>query len=76
MPVNAALALMPFSDAERTDTALKRAGESSFRFLDRSARPQIARVRTFLSEALNRYPAEERDELVARLRSENETDFR
>ncbi|HJV88287.1 MAG TPA: hypothetical protein VJ698_22650 [Noviherbaspirillum sp.] len=67
---------MPFSDIERTNTAPKHAGESSFRFLDRSAHPPIDRVRTFLSEALSRYPVAERDELVARLRSENETHFR
>ena len=67
---------MLFSEADRTDTAPMRAGESSYRFLDRSARPQITRVRAFLSGALHRYPAVERDEVVAWIRSENETHFR
>lgn len=53
-----------------------RAEESSYRFLERSARPQIARVRSFLLEALHRYPEAERDEVVARIRSENEAHFR
>lgn len=67
---------MPFSNAERADATRKRASESSFRFLDRSACPHIERVRAFLAEAIGRYPASERDEIVARIQSENETHFR
>lgn len=67
---------MLFSEADRADASPKRANESSFRFLDRSARPEIARVRSFLLGALDRYPAVERSEIVARIQSENETNFR
>lgn len=67
---------MPFSHIGRTDTAPKRANESSYRFLDRSARPEIERVRVFLGEAIGRYPADGRDEIVARLQSEDEVHFR
>lgn len=67
---------MLFSNAERTDTAPMRAGESSYAFLERSARPEIARVRALLSEWVYRYPEAEREEVVARIRSENETHFR
>jgi len=67
---------MPFSKIARTDTAPKRVEESSFLFLDRSARPEIERVRSYLSEVLSRYPASDRDELIARLRAGDEQDFR
>lgn len=67
---------MPFSCVARTDTSPKRANESSYRFLDRSARPEIERVRVFFSEAIRSYPAVGRDEVVARLRSEDEVHFR
>lgn len=67
---------MLFSDANRTDSAPKRAGESSYAFLDRSARASIACARVFLTEAFHRYPESERDEIVARIRSGDETNFR
>ena len=67
---------MLFSDANRTDSAPKRAGESSYAFLDRSARPSIACVRDFLTQAFHRYPQAERDEMVARIRSGEEAHFR
>ena len=67
---------MLFSDANRTDSAPKRAGESSYAFLDRSARASIACARVFLTEAFHRYPESERDEIVARIRSGDETHFR
>lgn len=67
---------MPFSDFVRTDESPRRAPESSFRFLDRSARSEIARVRAFMHKAVSRYPEHERDEIIARLQSENEVNFR
>lgn len=67
---------MPFSCVARIDTAPKRASESSYQFLDRSARPEIERVRVFFSEAIRSYPAVGRDEIVARLQSGEESNFR
>ena len=67
---------MLFSNIERTDATPMKAGESSYSFLDRSARPSVNRVRIFLCAALERYPAEERDEMVARIQSGNEVHFR
>lgn len=67
---------MLFSTFERSDTTPKRAGESSFTFLDRSARMEIARVRDYVSLAVSHYPEAERAELIARLRSEDEAAFR
>ncbi len=64
---------MLFSNTNRTDTAPKRVDESSYAFLDRSARSPIARARDFLTEAFLRYPESERDEIVARIRSGDET---
>ena len=67
---------MPFSDFVRTDYSPRRAPESSFRFLNRSARSEIARVRAFMHDAVSRYPEDERDDIIARLQSENEVNFR
>lgn len=67
---------MPFSCVARIDTAPKRANESSYRFLDRSARPEIERVRMFFAEAIGSYPAIGRNEIVARLQSGDEVHFR
>lgn len=67
---------MPFREGERTDAAYKRAGESSYQFLDRSSRPEIERVRSYLTDAIRRYPASDRAELISRLRSGNEQHFR
>lgn len=67
---------MPFASYERTDTSRKRESESSFVFLDRSARPEIARVREYLGIAVAHYPDSERAELIARLRSGDDVAFR
>ncbi|RYH70962.1 MAG: hypothetical protein EON54_00880 [Alcaligenaceae bacterium] len=67
---------MLFSNVDRTDTAPKRGGEPSYQFLDRSARPEIAKVRAFLLAALHNYPEAERVEVVARIKSEKEVHFR
>lgn len=67
---------MPFTDLARTDSAPKRASETEFAFLNRSARPEIAHVRNFVSSALANYPAEERAELIARIQSGDDVAFR
>lgn len=67
---------MPFQNLPRTDTGPKRINESSFLFLDPSARPEVARVRAHIMEALSRYPASDCEELIARVRSGRETDFK
>lgn len=67
---------MLFSTLPRTDTTPKRHRESEFSFLERSARPEIARVRQFLEEAIGIYPGNEVDELCARIRSGNDIHFR
>lgn len=67
---------MLFNPYDRTDASRKLQAESSWAFLDRSARPEIVRVREYLETAVSNYPAAERDELVARLRSGDEVAFR
>jgi hypothetical protein len=65
-----------FSSLPRDDDAPKRERETSFEFLDRSSRPEIARVRDFVGDALAHYPLNEVDELAARIRSRDERAFR
>ncbi len=67
---------MLFTDRSREDTKPKSERESSFAFMDRSARPEIARVRALLESALENYPIPEQAELVTRLKSDDETAFR
>ncbi len=66
---------MIFDEIQRTDTSPKRNLESSFEFLNRSARPEISRVRDFVKLCATGYPSPDVDELIARLRSGNDTNF-
>jgi hypothetical protein len=47
------------------------AGESSFGYLNRSARPEVDRIRAFLATCFDRYPAAHQAEMRARIRSDN-----
>jgi hypothetical protein len=67
---------MLFSDHIRTNTAPKSNRESDFSFLDRSARPEMARIRAFLKLLLTEYPLSDIDEMIARLRSGDDVQFR
>lgn len=66
---------MIFDVTARTDTGPKRNLESSFEFLNRSARPEISRVREFVESCAVEYPSSDIDELIARFRSGNDTHF-
>ncbi|TFW18663.1 hypothetical protein [Duganella callida] len=67
---------MIFTEYERTDTSPKKLNEPDFAFLDRSARPEIGVVRSFVERLLEAYPQEEVAEMVARLQSGNGVAFR
>lgn len=67
---------MIFTDYQRTDASPKTNRESDFAFLDRSARPEMERVRHYLEGLVGEYPQGERDELVARLKCGNDTHFK
>jgi len=66
---------MIFNDRQRTDTSPMRNAETNFGFLDRSARPEMATVRSFLERCLSGYPSEETPELVSRIRSGDDGQF-
>ncbi|PPJ43941.1 MULTISPECIES: hypothetical protein [unclassified Pseudoxanthomonas] len=59
---------MLVDDFDRTDSSRLEPGETTFGLYNRSARPEFARVRDLLDRAAKDYPAEERKDLVARLR--------
>lgn len=67
---------MLFDNINRTDSSFKRNAETSFEFLNRSSRAEIARVRELISACFGRYPEVEKKELVQRLRSGDERHFR
>jgi len=67
---------MIFADRDRIDGSPKTKRESDFAFLDRSARPEMARVRAFISGLLERYPESDCKEMIARLRSGDDGQFR
>ncbi len=67
---------MIFDTYERDDASPKRNRESDFEFLNRSARPEISRVREFVELIASGYPKEELNEIVARIKSSDDTHFR
>ncbi len=67
---------MIFTDYQRANASPKANRESNFAFLDRSARPEMERVRHYLESLVGEYPQEERAELVARLKCGNDTHFK
>lgn len=67
---------MIFTPIPRTDATRKTNRESEFEFMDRSARPEIARVRQFLEDLAEGYPEGEMKELIARIQSGNNVHFR
>lgn len=67
---------MLFDNINRIDDSFKRNAETSFGFLNRSSRAEIARVRGLLVDCFDRYPKSEKPELLARLRSGDERHFR
>lgn len=66
---------MIFDNTTRMDITPKRNSETSFDFLNRSARPEISRVREFVETRAAEYPASEIKELIARIRCGNEANF-
>lgn len=65
-----------FDDSERTDPSPKAAIESEFHFFNRSSRVEFQRVRDLISGLVRQYPNEEIYEIVARIRSGDDTAFR
>jgi len=65
-----------FSTSVRTDNTHKRALETEFAFLDRCSWVAMERVRTFIHQCVERYPVSERAELIARITSGDDRNFR
>ncbi|GGF46408.1 hypothetical protein GCM10011611_61090 [Aliidongia dinghuensis] len=61
--------MLIFDDIPRPDTNVPEQHEAAFAYLNRSGRPEAARVRQLAEDWLTHYPADHRDALIARLRS-------
>ncbi len=66
---------MIFDDIERVDSEPAMRSDSEIGYLNRSARPEAARVRALLESWFERYPAEHANELRSRLRSHDDRQF-
>jgi hypothetical protein len=64
-----------FDGRERDDVAFKRASETTYAFLDRIARPDLARPRDTLNAWFSRWPEDDRDELRARFMAKDPASF-
>lgn len=64
-----------FESKLRTDIGPKPHIESDYEYLNRSARPEVERVRAFLERWIAAYPQEHRSELEARLRDRDDRRF-
>ena len=67
---------MLFGPDPRTDSSPKLNRENEFTFMNRSARVEIGNVRKLLEQLVAEYPEHERAGLIARVKSENNTNFR
>ncbi|MCF3946954.1 hypothetical protein [Acidiphilium iwatense] len=65
-----------FDDIERTDIEPASHLISRADYLNASARPEAARVRIFVDQLLDQYPAAKRDDLVRRIRSRDDSHHR
>lgn len=65
-----------FDSVERTDNSPKRNTESDFTFYNRSARPEIAKIRDIIEDYLKNYPQQEKKELISRFQSGDDVHFR
>jgi hypothetical protein len=66
---------MLFADVERTDASPKRATESEFVFLNRSARPAVGVVREMMEACLSNYPVDEAVGLIDRIQCGDDRHF-
>jgi len=65
-----------FDDIERNYKGRAAFNESTYEYLNRSAKETSAKIRNLIEEWFANYPDNEKTELAARLRSKNNTQFR
>jgi hypothetical protein len=68
--------LTVFDKIQRIDGSPKRNQESNFKFYNRSSWAEISRVRELIENFVSHYPKKEVEELIARIRSGNDTHFK
>ena len=66
---------MLFSTKERTILGPMTELEGPWEYLDRSGKPQAARIREFLNQWVAQYPAEHRENLVSRIQSKKDGSY-
>jgi hypothetical protein len=64
-----------FDDRRRDDDGYRRSGETTYAFLDRVSRPEMAAPRKMLSAWFERYPVDHREALRSRLTGRQPSDF-
>lgn len=64
-----------FDDGVRTDSSRARYAEAEFSFLNRSARPDVGRVRDLVEEWFSRYPVAHQGDLATRFRAPGRRGF-
>ena len=67
---------MIFDVCERGDASPKKNQESDFEFLNRSARPEMSRVRDFIESITGSYTLAESKEIIARIKSGDDAHFK
>ena len=65
-----------FDSVKRTDDSPKGNTERDFIFYNRSARPEIEKIRDIIEEYVKNYPREEQKDLISRFRSGDDVHFR
>lgn len=64
-----------FEETQRTYIGPKSYGETSWEYINRSARPEAEAIRNFLNKWLSEYPLAEQNEILGRLSSGNLANF-
>lgn len=67
---------MLFQPSQQTHALTKRNAEGEYAFLARSSRPEIQRVRDLLESLIAEYPPVDQAELIARIQSGSDVNFR
>lgn len=68
--------MLLFSERDRSDFSFKRESESDFMFVDRCALPFVTNTRRLLERYVSKFPSGDRSELIARMRSGDDTHYR